>query len=154
MNEDIIYFEVDSISEFHDTIIEISGGLPGIKDFSVLSSTIDFMKNDFYYPNFIDKLVYLIYNLSKSHPFLDANKRTALFVGGFFLEINGYDDCLERYLSDIEDLILFLVEDLIDKKTLSLFIEYVINGDEYSESMKLLLANCYIEHYKILDTFK
>lgn len=151
--DDFVYFDVQKIIEIHENVLEESGGFPGIKDMSSLETTVEFVKNDFYYPTLIDKVCYIIFNLATSHPFLDANKRTALSVSAFFLNINEPDFCSSYYMEVMEDMVIFLVENLITKYELGLFVDCIISKVEFSEDLKLLLVNCYQKHHEILESF-
>ena len=60
----------------HDYIIKNSGGLTGIKDSGALKATLDFVKNDIFYPEY--KVAYLFYSINKNHAFSDGNKRSSI----------------------------------------------------------------------------
>ena len=49
------------------------------------------IQNDDYYPALEDKLTHLVFALAKFHCFTDGNKRSAIALGAYFLELNGYD---------------------------------------------------------------
>ena len=91
----IKYFGVNDILKIHDKVLEISGGLDGFKDRDGIEKVCDFIQNDLYYPEFLDKLEYLIFSISKNHFFNDGNKRTSIAVGAYFLIENGHD---KKYL--------------------------------------------------------
>lgn len=80
----------------HDLIIGEIGGVKGIKDSGQLESVLEHIQNDLYYPTFADKLTHLIYSIVQFHMFLDGNKRTALLLGTYFMNINHYS-----YYTDI-----------------------------------------------------
>ena len=55
----IKYFEVCDILKIHNKVLELSGGLEGYKDKSGIEKVCDFVQNDLYYPEFLDKLTYI-----------------------------------------------------------------------------------------------
>ena len=122
----IEYFEIEKILEIHDNIINISGWLSGYKDKEGVNQVIDFMQNVLYYTNFVEKLAYLIFSISKNHFFNDGNKRTALVSGLFFLTINGYFSKLDLYVIEME----YTIVDLVENK---------ISRDEFVEILKKYL---------------
>ena len=81
----IKYFEVSDILKIHNKVLKLSGGLKGYKDKLGLKKVCDFVQNDLYYPEFLDKLEYIIFSISKNHFFNDGNKRTSIAVGAYFL---------------------------------------------------------------------
>lgn len=112
----IKYFGVNDILKIHDKVLRLSGGLEGYKDKSGIEKVCDFVQNDLYYPEFLDKLTYIIFSISKNHFFNDGNKRTSIAVGAFFLIENGYDKKITEYIRDMEDLVIELVENKIDRE--------------------------------------
>ncbi|MGB3065390.1 type II toxin-antitoxin system death-on-curing family toxin [Sphingobacterium thalpophilum] len=95
----LIYINhIDDIVRVHDKVIEISGGLSGLKDIGYLESVIYQITNDDYYPEFEDKLTHLVFSINKFHAFQDGNKRTSIAVGAQFLELNGFDYVVGRLL--------------------------------------------------------
>jgi len=79
---------------FHERILALHGGTPGLLDEGRLDAAFDSPKNRFYYAG--DKLdmfhlaAAYAYALTRNHPFVDGNKRMALVVSGVFLELNGF----------------------------------------------------------------
>ncbi len=53
-----------------------------------LHSTLERVKDDTYYPDVIDKAVYLFININKGHFFSNGNKRLSIVVLVLFLVIN------------------------------------------------------------------
>jgi death on curing protein len=68
-----LYFDVDHAIQVHDWIIEKSGGMSGINNPGQLESSLTHLQNDDYYPDFVDKLTYLVFALVKFHVFSDGN---------------------------------------------------------------------------------
>ncbi len=45
-----LYFDLKYAIKTHDKVLEISGGISGIKDVGLLESVVEHVKNDDYYP--------------------------------------------------------------------------------------------------------
>jgi len=76
----------------HDEAIVEFGGLAGIRDFGLLESAIDRPRNRKAYKprsTLFRLAAALCHGLTKNHPFIDGNKRTALLATGLFLHLNG-----------------------------------------------------------------
>ncbi|OOF78902.1 death-on-curing protein [Rodentibacter caecimuris] len=150
MNLPILYFDVTHCVKMHDWIIEKSGGLSGVypDGEGKLHSVLEHIKNDDYYPTFQDKLVHLIYSINKLHVFLDGNKRSSLVLGTYFLELNGYDYCVEEFTLKMENIVVWLAESKISKALLHKLICSILNNeDDYSESLKYELFCAISEEY-------
>jgi death on curing protein len=74
-----------------DQIVQ-HGGSPGIRDENLLSASLARPRHLFAYgePSLFDLAAAYGYGLTKNHPFIDGNKRTAFAVMATFLEVNGY----------------------------------------------------------------
>lgn len=73
--------------ETHKKTIQYSGGgLEGQLNIGQLESVLEHIKNDDYYPTFVDKLTHLFFGACKFHCFEDGNKRIAInFVCTFLI---------------------------------------------------------------------
>lgn len=116
----MVYPTLDLAISFHDEIIKSSGGKSGYNKISIgyLASALDNITNDSYYPTFIDKLTHLVFSCVKFHPFNDANKRTAIFLGILFLELNDFKEYATLFAYIMEDVVVDLAKDKIDKDSL------------------------------------
>ncbi len=140
----ITYFEnIDEVIEVHEKTIAISGGgASGILDTGLLEAALEHIKNDDYYPTFIDKLVHLFFVSNKSHCFQDGNKRIAISLGSMFLLKNGYLDAAQRFLFKMEIVSYHLAAGRIDKVFLQEIIDSVVFEEDYNEEIKLKLIRC------------
>lgn len=136
----VLYFDVAHAIREHDWIIEHSGGLPGVKDEGQLSSVLDHIQNDLYYPSFEEKLNHLVFAINKFHAFNDGNKRSSLVLGAYFLELNGYDYCVKKFVQEMENIVVWLAEGKISKDLLLKLVTSLIFDDEYPETLKLELV--------------
>lgn len=131
------YFDADHAERVHDWIIEISGGLPGIRDRHHLESPLAHVQNDDYYPEMADKLAFLVFAITKNHAFHDGNKRSAIALGAYFLELNGYDYVVRRFVHEMENIVVYVAASAIDRLLLRRIVESLLYEEDYSEALKL-----------------
>lgn len=90
----ITYPTIDEVIALHDYAIQRFGGSFGLADRGKLEASTAAPMQTFsgaeLYPDLWNKAAILFFLLIKNHPFLDGNKRTALYVLLRFLEINGF----------------------------------------------------------------
>ncbi len=137
MNSQLFYFDIKHAVEVHDWIIINSGGLEGQREINLLSSALEHIQNDLYYPTFEEKLKHLILAVNKFHPFSDGNKRSSLVLGAYFLELNGYDYCIKRFIFEMENIVVWLADGKISDDLLLKIIIEIIDNNEFNESLKL-----------------
>lgn len=117
------YFDIDFAITLHDTIIDEIGGLKGYNSQNIgyLISALDQIKKDDFYPDLVHKLAHLIFACVKFHPFLDGNKRTAIYISEHFARLNGviFD---ENYFIKMENVIVKLAENSLNKDDLTKFL--------------------------------
>ena len=140
----IKYIEsIDDVIEIHRKTVEVSGGgSVGILNTASLESAIDFIRDDDYYPTFIDKLTHLVFVANKSHCFQDGNKRIAISLGMKFLLDNGFLFAAHRFIFKMEIISLHLAAGRINKDFLKKLIESIVYEEDYSESLKMELLEC------------
>ncbi|MDE1265702.1 type II toxin-antitoxin system death-on-curing family toxin [Vibrio aestuarianus] len=131
------YFDVAYAVKTHDWIIDNSGGLTGTKDIGQLESPLEHMQNDWYYPEIEDKLTHLVFSINKNHAFNDGNKRSSLALGAYFLELNGFDYIVQHFVREMENIAVWVADNVIDKELLHKIISSILYEDEYSISLKL-----------------
>lgn len=133
----IIYFDIHFAQAIHDEIIDLSGGKSGIINIGLVDSVLEFIKDDIYYPSFEDKLTHLVYSVNKNHAFSDGNKRSSIALGAYFMEINGYDYCVKKFIYEMENIAVSVADNKISKNLLLKIITSLLFEIEYSESLKL-----------------
>lgn len=89
------YLYPKQVLYLHEQIIQLSGGLDGLRDLKLLESAVfrpraTFGGNDLY-PDLFSKASVLGHSLILNHAFIDGNKRTGFESMRLFLRINGYD---------------------------------------------------------------
>lgn len=122
------YFDIDEAIQLHDMIIDSMGGAQGYNRTSLgyLASALEHIKNDEYYPTFLDKLTHLVFSCVKFHPFLDGNKRTAIYLGMFFLELNKQEGYFVHFAVIMEDIVVKLAQNSISKDELRKIIKEIL----------------------------
>ncbi len=89
----ITFLTLAEVVEIHADQIERYGGADGIRDINLLSSAVampyasssgNFLHNDIF-----EMAAAYAYHISRNHPLIDGNKRTALASALVFLELNG-----------------------------------------------------------------
>ena len=71
-----------------------------------LASALAHIQDDRYYPDFFDKLAHLFFACAKYHPFLDGNKRTALYLSRAFILLNKPEYDLTHFYRDMEEAVV------------------------------------------------
>lgn len=132
-----LYFSVEYAIKTHDTILQVSGGIFGIKDVGNLESPLEHIKNDDYYPELEDKITHLVFSVNKNHAFTDGNKRSSIALGAFFLELNGLERLVSKFIIEMENIAVLVADNIIDKYLLKEIITSLIYEDDYPESLKL-----------------
>lgn len=112
------YFDLHYAIATHDWIIENTGGMVGIKDKGQLESPLEHIQNDLYYPEIEDKLTHLVFSINKNHAFNDGNKRSSLALGAYFLELNGFDYVVKRFVYEMENIAVWVADNIISKDLL------------------------------------
>lgn len=132
-----VYFDTAHAIAVHDEIINQSGGVLGILNIGLLNSVIEHVKNDSYYPELEKKLTHLFYSINKNHSFQDGNKRASIALSAYFLELNNCSFCVERFISEMENIAVDVADNRIDKDLLFEIIYSIIYEEDYSEELKL-----------------
>ncbi len=107
----------------------------------LLESPLEHIQNDLYYPEFENKLTHLVFSVNKSHAFIDGNKRSSIALGCYFLQLNGYDYVVKKFVLEMENIAIWVADGLINKDLLTEIIKSLIYEDDFSESLKLQISN-------------
>ena len=105
------------------------GGLDGFDSSRVgyLESALEHIKNDDFYPNFVDKLTHLIFCCVKFHPFLDGNKRSAILIARVFVLINAPEILPNDFYERLENVVVGVASDEINKDSLKAILAEVLS---------------------------
>lgn len=139
-----VYFDIEHAIRTHDFIIENSGGKSGVINKGRIKSVLEHIQNDIYYPELEDKLTHLVFAVNKFHAFNDGNKRTSVALGAYFLEVNGIDFCIDKFIIEMENISVYVADNKIDKNLLLEIITSILLEDEYSEELKLKIIDALI----------
>jgi death-on-curing protein len=131
------YFDLQHAIAVHDSIIEKSGGSLGILNIGLLQSVLDLVQNDEYYPTLEEKLTHLFFSVNKNHAFNDGNKRSSIALSAYFMEINGFDFCVRKFITEMENIAVHVADNRIDKDLLFEVITSILYEDDFSEELKL-----------------
>lgn len=122
MRTTFVYIEIDMVFIIHDEILNLSWewGLEWIIDQWAVEKVLGLVQNDEYYPNFYEKISYLLYGLIMNHGFVDGNKRTALATTALFIWDNTQDILLtEEFLKQFENVVVDVASKKISKEELN-----------------------------------
>jgi death-on-curing protein len=90
----VIYLSVEQVLFLHDRLIEETGGEHGVRDLGGLESALARPKAAFgdteFYPDIMSKAAVLMDGLTRTHAFIDGNKRISISIAALFLQMNGY----------------------------------------------------------------
>jgi death on curing protein len=104
------YLTLGEVVVLHRTILESSGGAPGVRDLGALESALAQPRASFggadLHASLHAKAAALCFSLALNHPFLDGNKRAAHAAMEAFLMLNGCElladvDEQERLMLDL-----------------------------------------------------
>lgn len=118
------YFNIDFAIELHDDIINEIGGLKGYNQTQIgyLISALEQIQNDDFYPTLCDKITHLIFACVKFHPFLDGNKRSAIYLSEHFARLNNLN-LNDEYFFKMEDVVIKIAENSMSKDELNIFLK-------------------------------
>ena len=91
----VAYLSAAEILAIHDRIIEVIGGIHGVRDENSLQSVAVRPQTAYggsdMFPDLFSKAASYLEGISGFHPFSDGNKRTSITVAAAFLGRNGYE---------------------------------------------------------------
>lgn len=88
----------DFVLSLHESVINKTGGLQGVRDEALLESALSRPQNAYHYESagIFELAAAYAEGIARNHPFLDGNKRTAFAAAGMFLQVNGYELQVEK----------------------------------------------------------
>jgi death-on-curing family protein len=133
------YITIEQAIETHQKTIQYSGGgANGLLNKGQLESVLEHIKNDDYYPTFIDKLTHLFFGACKFHCFEDGNKRIAITLCAHFLLLNGYMAVAKNFFIIMENISYEVASGKISKELLHKIMTSIMDGTyDYNEELKL-----------------
>lgn len=114
------YFSLDESITLHSDIMRQMGALQGFGKSRIgyLESALQHIKNDDFYPTLLDKLTHLVFCCVKFYPFLDGNKRSAIYLAKAFLRLNAPKILPNDFYQKLENVVVSVASDKIDKDKL------------------------------------
>jgi len=114
---DVFLIHADRIARY--------GGMPGVRDVSLLQSALGAPTATFAGALLHESVPQIaaayLFHIARNHPFLDGNKRTALAAAIVFLELNGW--VLEAEPDELTTTVLGVADGTISKPALGVFFE-------------------------------
>ena len=133
-----VYIALEQALESHRKTVEVSGGgATGHLDIGQLSSVLEHIQNDEYYPTFEKKLTHLFFGVCQFHCFEDGNKRIAIVLCTQMLLLNGYLHCADNFMREMENISYHVAAGRIDKALLQEVIIATLNNSLDDEELKL-----------------
>lgn len=112
----------------HAYIMDEMQGLQGFNAAQIgyLDSALAQIKNDDFYPEFLDKLTHLMFACVKFHPFLDGNKRSAIYLANAFVEFNYSEILPDDFYQKLENVVVDVANDKMSKDGLKALLKGIL----------------------------
>lgn len=139
----IKYITLEEALYTHErSVVNSGGGTLESLDVNRLESVLENIKNDDWYPEFIDKLTHLFFCVCQFHCFRDGNKRLALALSALFLIHNGYIIAAQNFFKNTENIVIHVASGKVDKDLLrKLLLATLNNTYDTDEELKLEYMN-------------
>ncbi len=118
-----VWIEEFEVRVLHERLLAIHGGLAGMRDEGLLTSSVARPRQIANYEpttDLIDLASAYTVGIIKDHPFIDGNKRVGFVVGVLFLELNGYRFAATE--ADAADAVLGLAAGILDESDYTAFL--------------------------------
>ena len=137
----IIYINLEQAIELHNWIINNAGGNKQIENKDRLNNVLQEIKSDRDYPKFKHKLTQLIFAIN-TEPAIQDSKCLSIALGCYFLELNGYDYVVHYFVTEMDNIVVWLGQNKISRELLIEITNSLIYEEDYSEELKLQIVNC------------
>ena len=103
---------MENVLFLHTVAVEAFGSSEGVRDLESLRAAVarpwgSSLGRD-HFPTPLDKAAALAESITRRHPFIDGNKRTAMYAAAYLLETFGYE--LEAEQQELEDFAVSVAE--------------------------------------------
>ena len=116
----MIWIDAEDVIFIHSRVIQVSGGLDGLRDRAALEAAIAAPLQTFggheLYPTDVDKISRLGFGLAANHAFIDGNKRIGAMMTQLLLKWNGYQLALRE--GELADMFIAIADDSADESDL------------------------------------
>ena len=115
----------ENVIFLHTVAIEAFGGSEGIRDLESLGAAVtrpwgsSFVRDHF--PTPFDKAAAIADSIIRRHPFVDGNKRTAMYAATYLLETFGYE--LKAEQKKLEDFAVSVAKGAFEFENIALWFE-------------------------------
>lgn len=113
-----------TVVAIHSRIIQVSGGIDGLRDRAGLEAAIAAPLQSFggedLFPTDIEKIARIGFGLASNHAFIDGNKRIGAMVTQLLLKWNGYQFQLEQ--NELADMFIGIADGTKDETELRYWI--------------------------------
>ncbi len=115
----------ENVLFLHTVAVEAFGGSEGVRDPESLRAAVarpwgSSLGQD-HFPTPFDKAAALAESIIRRHPFVDGNKRTAMYAASYLLETFGYE--LQSEQQDLEDFAVSIAVGSIETRDIALWFE-------------------------------
>lgn len=118
------FLDLAKVLEIHQSCIDLYGGAHGLRDIGLLQSAIAQplagFGGKYFHANLFEMSAAYLFHLSRNHPFVDGNKRTALASALAFLAYNSIE--IDATPDELEKLTLEAAQGKIDKDQIATFL--------------------------------
>lgn len=116
---------VENVLFLHTVAVEAFGGSEGVRDLESLRAAVarpwgSFSGRD-HFPTPFDKAAALAESVIRRHPFVDGNKRTAVYAAAYLLETFGYEVAAGQ--RELEDFAVSVALGKLETKDIALWFE-------------------------------
>lgn len=121
----MIWITPDDVVRLHTRIIQVTGGLDGVRDHGALESAMFAPLQTFggqeLYGSEVEKIARIGYGLASNHAFLDGNKRIGALTVQLLLKWNGYELILQE--GELSDMFISIADGAADEEDLLQWIQ-------------------------------
>ena len=121
----MIWITADDAILVHSRVIQISGGIDGIRDQAGLEAAISAPLQSFggqdLFPTAIEKIARIGYGVAANHAFLDGNKRIGAMLTQLLLKWNGFH--LKLQSGELAEMFISIAAGNSDESTLLQWIQ-------------------------------
>ena len=119
-----VFLMLDEVLSLHADQIRRYGGRGGVRDLALLKSALAMpratFESQYLHGSVFEQAAAYLFHLSRNHPFVDGNKRTALICTLVFLGTNGHR--LTAPAKPLYDLVVGATVGEIDKASIAVFL--------------------------------
>lgn len=120
-----LFLTLDEVLSLHAEQIRLFGGSAGIRDLGLLKSATGTVEatfdGAFLHETLFAMAAAYLHGISRNHPFVDGNKRTAVAAALTFLEMNGIE--VDADEDSFYDLVIGVAEGHVSKAAVAVFLE-------------------------------